>query len=121
MKNLREKEQIRVTPEGYIYLTDIEYRLTAEERKEHIKSIFEGLEKNPNLTIGVLLPTVSDNMYTGKDLSFYSNYKTGFLKKEQAEYPQRRRFVLRHQQQPPPLHPAQCLPEHEEPAVIPPV
>ena len=22
MKNLREKEQIRVTPEGYIYLTD---------------------------------------------------------------------------------------------------
>ena len=55
--------------------------MTAEERKAHIKSIFEGLEKNPNLTIGVLLPTVSDGMYTGKDLSFYSNYKTGFLKK----------------------------------------
>ena len=72
---------LRYVESGYIYLTDIEYRLTAEERKAHIKSIFEGLEKNPNLTIGVLLPTVSDGMYTGKDLSFYSNYKTGFLKK----------------------------------------
>lgn len=72
---------LRYVESGYIYLTDIEYRLTAEERKAHIKSIFEGLEKNPNLTIGVLLPTVSDDMYTGKDLSFYSNYKTGFLKK----------------------------------------
>lgn len=72
---------LRYVESGYIYLTDIEYRLTAEERKAHIKSIFEGLEKNPNLTTGVLLPTVSDGMYTGKDLSFYSNYKTGFLKK----------------------------------------
>ena len=72
---------LRYVESGYIYLTDIEYSLTAEERKDHIKSIFEGLEKNPHLTTGVLLPTVSDDMYTGKDLSFYSNYKTGFLKK----------------------------------------
>lgn len=72
---------LRYVESGYIYLTDIEYHLTAAERKDHIKSVLEGMEKNPKLTMGVLLPTVSDDMYTGKDLSFYSNYKTGFLKK----------------------------------------
>ena len=58
---------LRYVESGYIYLTDIEYRLTAR-KKAHIKSIFEGLEKNPNLTTGVLLPTVSDGPSLGKDL-----------------------------------------------------
>ena len=45
MKNLREKEQIRVTPEGYIYLTD-SGRAIAEmiyERHEFLSSYLESL------------------------------------------------------------------------------
>lgn len=72
---------LRYVESGYIYLTDIEYNLTAAERKAHIKSVLEGMEKNPKLTMGVLLPSVNEGFYMGKDLSFYSNYKTGFLKK----------------------------------------
>lgn len=72
---------LRYVESGYIYLTDIEYQLTASERKDHIQSVLEGMEKNPKLTMGILLPSVNDGSYMGKDLSFYSNYKTGFLKK----------------------------------------
>ena len=45
MKNLREKEQIRVTPEGYIYLTD-SGRAIAEmiyERHEFLSAFLESL------------------------------------------------------------------------------
>ncbi|WP_296828118.1 hypothetical protein [uncultured Megasphaera sp.] len=72
---------LRYVESGYIYLTDIEYHLTASERQDHIQSVLDGMEKNPKLTMGVLLPSVGDDAYMGKDLSFYSNYKTGFLKK----------------------------------------
>lgn len=72
---------LRYIESGYIFLTDVEYHLTADERRAHIKSVLEGMEKNPKLTMGVLLPSVNDDTYIGKNLAFYSNYKTGFWKK----------------------------------------
>ncbi len=72
---------LRYIDTGYIYLTDIEYNLTADERRAQIQSVLEGVEKNPKLTMATLLPTTSDGLYIGQNLSFYSNYKTGFLKK----------------------------------------
>ncbi|MCH4167171.1 MAG: hypothetical protein LKF74_06560 [Megasphaera sp.] len=72
---------LRYAESGYIYLTDVEYNLTPEERKKHIQSIFEGLRKNPRLTTAVMLPSLHGNVFKGQNLAFYSNYTTGFLKK----------------------------------------
>lgn len=70
---------MRYMETGYIYITDVEYSLSANERKEHIKSVIESMQKNKHITISVL-PTMADT-YAGENLAFYSNYKAGFLKK----------------------------------------
>lgn len=70
---------MRYLETGYIYITDVEYYLSAAERKAHIKSVIDTMQKNKHISISVL-PTMGDS-YTGENLSFYSNYKTGFLKK----------------------------------------
>ncbi|MCH4167147.1 MAG: hypothetical protein LKF74_07360 [Megasphaera sp.] len=72
---------IRYAETGYIYLTDVEYTLSAEERKSHIRSIMNGMKQNPLLKTGVLLPSLGEDIYMGQNLAFYSNYSTGFLKK----------------------------------------
>lgn len=72
---------LRYAESGYIYLTDIEYNLTPEERKKHIQSIFKGLRNNPSLTTAIMMPSIHGNIFRGLNLSFYSNYTTGFLKK----------------------------------------
>ena len=70
---------MRYLETGYIYITDVEYSLSAAERKAHIQSVIDTMQKNKHISISVL-PTMDDS-YTGENLSFYSNYKTGFLKK----------------------------------------
>lgn len=70
---------MRYLETGYIYITDVEYSLSAAERKAHIKSVIDAMQKNKHISISVL-PTM-DASYTGENLAFYSNYKTGFLKK----------------------------------------
>lgn len=72
---------MRYLETGYIYLTDVEYSLTAEERKEHIQTVLETMQINPHIVIGVLPSFGGDSTYKGENVSFYSNYKTGFLKK----------------------------------------
>ncbi|MCH4179299.1 MAG: hypothetical protein LKF47_05445 [Megasphaera sp.] len=77
---------IRYAESGYIYLTDVEYTLSADERKKHIQSVMDSMKLNPNLKMGVMLPSLSDNVYIGQNLSFYSNYSTGFLKKNKKYF-----------------------------------
>lgn len=72
---------MRYLEDGYIYLTDVEYNLSAQERREHIKSVLQAMSNNDHITMATLLPALGDDIYKGKNLSFYSNYKTGFLKK----------------------------------------
>ncbi|WP_288906357.1 helix-turn-helix transcriptional regulator [uncultured Megasphaera sp.] len=73
---------IRFLETGDIQLTDFSYQLTPEERRDHVKNILEVMKLNPNITFGVLLPTTEK--YSGTNftnLSFNTNYSTGFLKK----------------------------------------
>ncbi len=80
---------VRYLETGHIQLTDFSYQLTVEERKKHIKHVITLLKANPNITFGVLLPTTEK--YSGTNfinLSFNTNYSTGFLKKNsQSIYP----------------------------------
>ena len=72
---------MRYLENGYIYLTDVEYSLTPEERKEHIQTVLDTMQENPHIIMGVLSTLGTDRSYKGENLSFYSNYKTGFMKK----------------------------------------
>ncbi|WP_101912768.1 hypothetical protein [Megasphaera vaginalis (ex Bordigoni et al. 2020)] len=72
---------IRYLESGYIYLTDIEYNLTVDERKQHFKTVTDTMNKNSAITMGTLLSSPETSSYCGGNLSFYSNYSTGFLKK----------------------------------------
>jgi len=73
---------IRYLETGYIHLTDFSYQLTTEERRLHMKHILDEMKSNPAIVFGVLLPTTEK--YSGTNftnLSFNTNYSTGFLKK----------------------------------------
>lgn len=72
---------LRYVETGYIYLADVQYALTPQERKAHIQSVLEGMQKNPHMVMGILPFSCGDSEYKGENVSFYSNYKTGFLKK----------------------------------------
>ncbi len=72
---------MRYLETGYIYLTDVEYTLTAQERKDHIQSVLDAMQGNPHIVMGVLPSLGGDSTYKGENVAFYSNYKTGFLKK----------------------------------------
>ena len=72
---------MRYLENGYIYLTDVEYSLTPEERKEHIQTVLSTMQENPHIIMGVLSTLGLGKSYKGENLSFYSNYKTGFMKK----------------------------------------
>lgn len=72
---------MRYIETGYIYITDIEYRLTPAERKAHITSILETMKKNPLITMGALQTSAETSEYQGANLSFYSNLSSGFFKK----------------------------------------
>lgn len=72
---------MRYLETGYIYLTDVEYTLTAQERKDHIQTVLDTMQKNPHIMMGVVPTLGGDSTYKGENVSFYSNYKTGFFKK----------------------------------------
>lgn len=72
---------MRYIETGYIYITDVQYTLTPQERKSHIQSVLEGMQKNPHIVMGILPFSSNDSIYKGENVAFYSNYKTGFLKK----------------------------------------
>lgn len=76
---------MRYAESGYIYLTDYEYNLSVDERKAHIGTFIQGMEHNPRITLGIFSPTATDSDYLINDISFYSNYKTGFLKKNKRK------------------------------------
>lgn len=73
---------MRYIETGYIYITDVEYTLNAQERRSHIQSVLSALQKNKHISISIL-PTMGDS-YRGENISFYSNYKQGFLKKNKS-------------------------------------
>jgi len=72
---------IRYIETGYIYLTDIEYNLTLDERKEHYTSILNAMKSNHNITMGIINSSVKATDYQGYNLSFYSNHSSCFFKK----------------------------------------
>lgn len=72
---------LRYLETGHIDLTDIQYRMSPAERQSHISYALKSLKQNPNIDVGVV-DLVSRNLsYTEANLSFYSNYRTGFFKK----------------------------------------
>ena len=110
---------MRYLETGYIYLTDVEYSLTAEERKEHIQTVLETMQINPHIVIGVLPSFGGDSTYKGENVSFYSNYKTGFLKKNKKYIHNQASPFLPHRQPPAPLYLPQVFPELKGPERIP--
>ncbi len=91
-KNLMDKAQlhflvpsnslIQYLETGYIHLNDFSYKLTLEERKQHLDQVLKSMKANQKIVLGILLPMAG--MYRNNNfvnLSFYSNYSTAFFKK----------------------------------------
>lgn len=91
-KNLMDKAELRfLVPSnsliqyletGYIHLNDFSYKLTLDERKQHLQQVLQSMKLNPHIVLGILLPatgTYGTNNFIS--LSFYSNYSTAFFKK----------------------------------------
>lgn len=72
---------IRYIETGYMFFTDAEYRMKAEDRKSHIKNIIYTMKKNPHIVMGVLQSSTETAEYYESNLSFYSNFSSAFLKK----------------------------------------
>lgn len=72
---------MRYLETGYIDLTDIEYKMNVDERKAHIANVLATMKKNPKITAGVINLSSKIPFYQEANLSFYSNYKTSFFKK----------------------------------------
>lgn len=76
-----ETSLLRYLETGHIDLTDLQYIMSPEERIAHIESVLTYVKENPTLILEMV--HISHNM-TGNEmanLSFYSNYKTSFFKK----------------------------------------
>jgi transcriptional regulator with XRE-family HTH domain len=73
---------IRYLENGHIYVTEIYYQLTPEERKLHIKKILDVITKNPKIKISALYSmSGKSSYYNFTNVSFYSNYSSAFFKK----------------------------------------
>lgn len=68
---------IRYLETGSIDLTQYQYKLSPQERISHLKNILDCLKNNPKIQIGLLFASPGSI----QNLSFYSNYKTSFFKK----------------------------------------
>lgn len=75
---------LRYLETGHIDLTDIQYCMSPQERQNHITYALSSLKQNPNITVGVVDLGSRNLAYTEANLSFYSNYRTGFFKKNSA-------------------------------------
>ena len=72
---------MRYMETGYIDLTDRQYKLTPLERISHLQAIANILKQNTRITLSTLHLAPSFLSYKEANLSFYSNYKTSFFKK----------------------------------------
>ncbi|MCI1248690.1 MAG: hypothetical protein LKG17_07235 [Megasphaera sp.] len=72
---------IRYLESGCIDLTDMIYTLDPDERKKHILYVLELMKQKNNLSIGMLSQAGNASIFQEANLAFYSNYKTGFFKK----------------------------------------
>lgn len=72
---------------GYIDLTEFQYRLSASERYAHIQYVLKQLERNTSISIGILTSSPNTIHSEKGNLSFYSNYKTSFFKKNSRVIP----------------------------------
>lgn len=79
---------MRYLESGYIDLTEVEYKLSPQERKAHIFHVLAALQKNPRLSVGMISVSSNTTAFQEANLSFYSNYKTSFFKKN-PQYIQR--------------------------------
>lgn len=65
-KNLMDKAELRfLVPSnsliqyletGYIHLNDFSYKLTLDERKQHLQQVLQSMKLNPHIVLGILLP-----------------------------------------------------------------
>ncbi|MCI1750783.1 MAG: IS30 family transposase [Megasphaera cerevisiae] len=69
---------IRYIETGYMFFTDAEYRMKAEDRKSHIKNIIYTMKKNPHIVMGVLQSSTETAEYYESNLSFYSNFSSAY-------------------------------------------
>jgi hypothetical protein len=72
---------IRYIETGYMFFTDLEYKTTTEERKDHLQNILSMMKNNPRIIMGVLQSSLETIDYHESNLSFYSNFSSAFLKK----------------------------------------
>jgi len=73
---------IRYLETGHIFVTEIYYQLTPEERRLHIRNILDIMKRNPKIRVGALYSTSGGSSYYNfTNVSFYSNYTSGFFKK----------------------------------------
>jgi len=79
---------LRYIESGHIDLTEIQYTMSPAERLAHIDSALAIIKKNPAITIG-LLDMTSNELDAGElNISFYSNMRTGFFKKNPLYTPE---------------------------------
>lgn len=84
---------MRYLENGYIYLTDVEYSLTPDERKEHIQTVLSTMQENPHIIMGVLSTLGLGKVTKGEIFLFTPTIRQG-LWKEQEVYSQPGQPVL---------------------------
>lgn len=72
---------MRYLETGHIDLTDVQYTLTPSERIEHLKVIARTLTQSQGITLGTMHLSPAFLSYKEANLSFYSNYRMSFFKK----------------------------------------
>lgn len=72
---------LRYLETGHIDLTDVQYTMSPRERQDHITYALEALKRNPHITAGIVNLSSKNLSSAEANLSFYSNFRTGFLKK----------------------------------------
>lgn len=72
---------MRYLETGHIDLTDVQYTLTPSERIEHLKVIARTLTQSQGITLSTMHLSPAFLSYKEANLSFYSNYRMSFFKK----------------------------------------
>ena len=72
---------MRYLETGHIDLTDVQYTLTPAERIDHLKTIARTLNKSQGITLSTMHLSPAFLAYKEANLSFYSNYRMSFFKK----------------------------------------
>lgn len=72
---------MRYLETGYIDLSGADLFLTEKERIEHIHTALQLMKENRQITFGILNIAPSTSAFQNTNISFYSNYKSGFFKK----------------------------------------